>query len=107
MKTEINKDRQFLIDRLGYFRNKANMSARELSNRMGHSDGYIAKFEMGGINMPTEVLLDALKVLNVSPEEFFCKKPETFNETKELIEKYNQLSSQKRHFVKKLLSILK
>ena len=37
MKTSISKERKIFIERLGYFRTKANLSARELSLRMGKS----------------------------------------------------------------------
>ena len=45
----IAPERQFLINRLGYLRNRAGLSARELSGRMDKSDAYIAKFENGKI----------------------------------------------------------
>lgn len=80
---KISKDRKFLIDRLGYFRNKERLSARELSQRLGFSIAYIAKFENGDFNMPTEVLLKAIEICKTTPEEFFS---ENINEYKELKE---------------------
>lgn len=107
MKKEISQDRKFLIERLSYFRTKKKMSARELSNTLGFSDGYIAKFEMGQLNMPSEVLLDALNVLQVSPSKFFSKNPETFDENNELLKQINSLSEENIQFVKSLIAKLK
>lgn len=107
MKKEISQDRKFLIERLSYFRAKKKMSARELSNTMGFSDGYIAKFEMGQINMPSEVLLDALHILEVSPSKFFSKNPEQYDINNELLNQINSLSDENVEFVKSLIAKLK
>ena len=55
MKKNITSKRQFLIDRLGYLRNRANLSARELSQRIDKSIAYMAKFDNGDFSIPTEV----------------------------------------------------
>ena len=47
MKKDITSKRQFLIDRLGYLRARANLSARELSQRIDKSIAYMAKFDNG------------------------------------------------------------
>lgn len=107
MEKGINEYRQFLIARLGYFRNKSKLSARELSQRLGFSPSYIAKFEMGVLNMPSEVLLDAMKVLNVSPEKFFSKNPDRFDENNEIMECFNSMSDRNKQIVKSLIKELK
>ena len=71
MKINVTPKRKFLINRLGYIRNRANLSARELSQRLGFSIAYIAKFDNGDFNIPSEVLLDAIDVCDSTPEEFF------------------------------------
>ncbi len=106
MKKDINDDRKFLIQRLGYFRNQANMSARELSGRLGCSEGYIGKYELGLINMPSEVLLDVMKILNVSPEKFFSKNPEKFDEHKDLIDSFERLSEENKKLAKAIIKAL-
>lgn len=71
MNKNLEERRQFLINRLGYIRNKTHLSARELSLRMGLSPAYIAKFENGDFNIPTEALFDAIDVCGSTPAEFF------------------------------------
>lgn len=107
MKEQINEYRKFLIDRIGYFRVKAGLSARDLSLRIGKSNAYIAKFEQGQINMPSELLLDALKVLNVSPDEFFSLDPKTYHENKDLLVKINSLTVEGKELIVRLIERMK
>lgn len=107
MKIAINESRKFLINRLGYFRNKAKLSARELSLRLGLSSTYISKFEAGQINIPSQILMDAIEVCGISPEEFFCENIETYFEVKEIIAKYKKLSPESRALLSQLLNHMK
>ncbi len=107
MKKEVDENRKFFVERLGYFRNKSGLSARELSLRMGMSAGYIAKFEMYGINMPSEVLMEALNVLEVSPEQFFSKNPENYEDISEVIKLYNRISSENKQVIKCVMKGMK
>ncbi len=102
-----NEYRKFFVERLSYFRVQSKLSGRELSNRMGKSDGYIAKFEMGGVNMPSETLMDAMTILSVPPEKFFCKYPEKFEEEAELLEKWRALSDENKKFFMTILEKLR
>ena len=102
-----NDYRKYLVERLSYFRVQSKLSGRELSNRMGKSDGYIAKFEMGGVNMPTETLMDAITIMNVSPEKFFSENPERYDEEIEFLKKWRGLSDENKKFVSTLLDKLR
>ena len=57
-----------LIQRIGYFRNKANLSARELSLRIGKHEGYINKLESKDFNLPTTMLLEIIETLEITPK---------------------------------------
>lgn len=107
MQKNINPDRQYLINRLGYFRNKAKLSARELSGRLGFSIAYIAKFENGDFNLPSEVLLDIIKILNTTPAEFFSINPETYLQEREFISKFNSLNNDDKQTIVSLIDKLK
>lgn len=107
MKKNITQDRQFLINRLGYIRNRANLSARELSQRLGFSIAYIAKFENGDFSIPAEVILDAIKICNSSPAEFFSEDISKFKDTKEVIDLYEKLSEESKRTIKDLIYKLK
>ena len=107
MKKNITPQRQILIDRLGYIRNRAKLSARELSQRLGFSIAYIAKFDNGDFNIPSEVLLDAIENCESTPEEFFHREIGKYKEHKEILDKYESLSDESKRTILDLLDKLK
>ena len=107
MKNNITQRRQFLINRLGYIRNRAKLSARELSQRLGFSIAYIAKFENGDFNIPSEVLLDAIEICGSTPQEFFCEDISKYEEHKDLLKNYEKLTQEGKDTIKDLMSKLK
>ncbi len=78
-----------ILARIGYIRNKANLSAREVSQRMGMSPQYVAQIESGRIVLKVEKLLQILKICEFPIERFFSSNIEDYNidiELKNLIE---------------------
>lgn len=62
-----------ILSRVGYVRNSANLSARELSGRMGMSPQYVAQLESGRIVLTVEKLLQILEICNFPIERFFSQ----------------------------------
>ena len=78
-----------ILSRIGYVRNKANLSAREVSLRMGMSPQYVAQLESGRIVLTVEKLLQILEVCEFPIERFFSSNIADYdvdNELKSLIE---------------------
>lgn len=100
----VTPKRKFLINRLGYLRLRANISARELSQRLGKSIAYIAKFDNGDFSIPAEVLFDAIEICEGSIEEFFWEDITKYKEQKNLIEIFEKLSKENKIM---LLNIIK
>lgn len=78
-----------ILNRIGYVRNKANLSARELSFRMGMSSQYVAQLENGRIVLTVEKLLQILEICDFPVERFFSSNILDYNidnELKKLIE---------------------
>ena len=78
-----------ILSRVGYVRNTANLSAREVSLRMGMSPQYVAQLESGRIVLTVEKLLQILEICEFSIERFFSANIadyHTDNELKALIE---------------------
>ena len=73
-----------ILSRIGYVRNKANLSAREVSLRIGMSPQYVAQLESGRIVLTVEKLLQILEVCNFPIERFFCANIEDYNIDNEL-----------------------
>ena len=75
-----------LVSRIGYFRNKANLSARELSLRIGKSGTYINKMECKDFTLSVPVLFDIIEALNVSCAEFFSDNYSNYQQDKEILD---------------------
>lgn len=78
-----------ILSRIGYVRNKANLSAREVSQRMGMSPQYVAQIESGRIVLTVEKLLQILEICEFPIERFFSSNIADYkvdNELKSLIE---------------------
>ena len=78
-----------ILSRIGYVRNKANLSAREVSQRMGMSPQYVAQLESGRIVLTVEKLLQVLEICEFPIDRFFSSNIADYkidNELKSLIE---------------------
>ncbi len=73
-----------ILSRIGYVRNKANLSAREVSLRMGMSPQYVAQLESGRIVLTIEKLLQILEICEFSIERFFSPNIADYNVDQEL-----------------------
>ncbi len=73
-----------VLSRIGYVRNKANLSAREVSLRMGMSPQYVAQLERGRIVLTVEKLLQILEICEFPIERFFSSNIVDYNVDNEL-----------------------
>lgn len=92
-----------ILSRVGYVRNQANLSARELSGRMGMSPQYVAQIESGRIVLTVEKLLQILEICNFPIERFFSQDIMNYNTDKELESIINNLSTDKKTNLLKFL----
>ena len=95
-----------IIIRISHFRNQSNLSASELSSKIGKHSGYISKLESYDFNLPVNMLLKILEVLNVSEEEFFCIGTQYNSQSKLFFEKFNNLSDANKQTVLDLIDKL-
>ena len=73
-----------VLSRIGYVRNKANLSAREVSLRIGMSPQYVAQLESGRIVLTVEKLLQILEICEFPIERFFSSNIADYNIDNEL-----------------------
>ena len=93
-----------IIERIGYFRNKANLSQKALSIDIDMNIGYINRLESKKDFLPSvEVLLNIIKACGITEEEFFYHDIENYSEDKEILEKLKSLPADKREALLKLL----
>ena len=94
-----------ILSRIGYVRNKANLSAREVSLRMGMSAQYVAQVESGRIVLTVEKLLQILEICDFSVERFFSPNIIDYNVDNELKDLIESLPTNKKkniiEFIKK------
>ncbi len=89
-------DLKELTLRIGYFRTRKNLSARELSLRLGKSPTYINQIECGNFNISVPVLLDIIEVLDITCAEFFADNYAEYRQDKEIIEILNKLPAERK-----------
>lgn len=94
-----------ILSRIGYVRNKANLSAREVSLRMGMSAQYVAQVESGRIVLTVEKLLQILEICDFSVERFFSPNIVDYNVDNQLKSLIEALPTDKKksliEFIKK------
>ena len=89
-----------ILSRIGYVRNQANLSAREVSLRMGMSPQYVAQLESGRIVLTVKKLLMILEICEFPIERFFSPNIEDYNIDNELTSFIQSLpTSKKEHFI--------
>lgn len=88
-----------ILSRIGYVRNRANLSAREVSLRMGMSAQYVAQLESGRIVLTVEKLLDILKICDFPVERFFSADINDYELDKELYTLINALPADKKEHI--------
>lgn len=92
-----------IIFRIGYFRNKANLSARALSLSIGKNSAYITKLEAGEYEPSMSVILDIIDACGTTPEEFFYEDLTSYKTDKQSLEIIKKLSEHKKQALNELL----
>ena len=91
-------DNNELINRIGYIRNRANLSARKLSMEIG--------LETSKSFAPTfETLMDILDVCNTTTEEFFYYNIPAYKQDKEILNLLETASPEKKNAIITLLKL--
>ena len=92
-----------IIQRIEYFRNKRNLSARELSLSVGKNDSYITQLIKTEFNLSTKMLMEIISALDVSEEEFFAKNYRTYYIDRELYDAIIKLPEDKKYSLSNFL----
>ena len=99
-------DKNFIKERIRYYRFKANKSARNLSLELGMSSEYINQIETGRLTPSLDFLLVFCENLNISMSEFFNEDFKYPIEDKTIIDKLNMLSKENIDLVLNLIDAL-
>ena len=86
-----------LIERIGYIRIRANLSARKLSLMIGKNAGYIHMLEQNKNFAPTfETLTAILEAWNTTTEEFFYYDIEEYKKDSQIIELLKKVKDEEK-----------
>ena len=96
-----------IINRIGYFRVKNNLSLRELSIRLGYNPQFMKTIENKSIELKLRTLLDFCNVIDISVLEFFYLGTHYNKDDKDVLELYNNLSIENKEIIIKLMKKLK
>lgn len=97
-------DRKEIINRISYFRTKANLSQRALSLDIYMNESYINKLESSKDCMPSlDTLLKIIERCGTTPEEFFYEDLQHYKRNKEFLAKIQGVPDDKIDAILKLL----
>ena len=98
-------DKRDLIFKLGTIRREKNLTARKLSIEIGMNEGYMNRLEGSCEFLPSmETFFEILEACDYTAEKFFYHDPKSFESDMELLEKFKNLSDEKKQA---LLTLLK
>lgn len=86
-----------LVQRIGYFRNKINLSARELSLRIGKSETYINQVECRNFTVSLPVLFEIIEALEITCAKFFSDNYAAYKQDKEILDVLNALPAERKN----------
>lgn len=97
-------DKKDIIIRIGQIRQRANLSARDLSLKIGKNSAYISRLESKDSFEPSvSVLLDIISVCGSTESEFFYYDIQQYQKDKEIIELLKTASPIKKDSIINLL----
>lgn len=101
-------DIQEISNRILYFRNSKNISARELSLSIGKNANYINQLESLAFIIPADTLLVIIDNLGITPAEFFAEDYKNYKTKKSILNLLEDIANNiSQDKITELLSSLK
>jgi len=95
-----------IIDRIGFYRNKSNLSLRETSMRLGYNPQFMKTIENKSIELKVRTLLDFCDIVDISIEDFFNVNQYSKQDLM-LLEKFNKLEEKEKEMLLYIIDRLK
>lgn len=96
-----------VISRIGYFRTKANLSMREASLQLGYNPQFMSTIENKTIELKVKTLLDFCELINITPQDFFYMGEQFNKEDKNVLDLFNNLTTENKQIILNLMKKLK
>ena len=87
-----------VLTRIGYFRNRANLSARETSFRLDRGELYLTRIENKQVELKVSTLLQLLDIFGITAQDFFYLGDNYNEQDKNILELFNNLSEDNKQF---------
>jgi transcriptional regulator with XRE-family HTH domain len=94
-----NVDYDEILKRIRYFRNVRSLTAKDVSIRLGKNQDYLTKIENNIIDLKVSVLLELIKMFDISVMDFFYLGERFNREDKNLLSLYGGLWKEDKRFV--------
>ena len=107
MDKDIEKEYKDIIFKIGYYRNKKNLSARETSLELGFSDSFINRIEREVVELKVSTLLKFFQLVEITPFEFFYPDAENYKQDKEIFDIIKSLTPENKATILDLANKLK
>lgn len=98
--------KDFLANKLSYFRSRKNVSAREMSLAIGQSDNYINSIENKRVTPSIQMLYIICEYLEISVEEFLRETRSKESYLKEINKELSDLESEQLEYILGMLKNL-
>ncbi|MCB5953972.1 helix-turn-helix domain-containing protein [Enterococcus sp. CWB-B31] len=98
--------KDFLANKLSYFRSRKNVSAREMSLAIGQSDNYINSIENKRVTPSIQMLYIICEYLEISVEEFLRETRSKEFYLKEINKELSDLESEQLEYILGMLKNL-
>ncbi len=96
-----------IIDRIGFFRTRANLSSRELSLKLGYNAQFIKSIETKKVELKIRTLIEICEELNISLYEFFYLGKQYNEESEKLLNMFGKLSAENKNLIMELMERLR
>lgn len=96
-----------ILNRMGYFMNKANLSARATSLKLGYSEQFMKRIFNKSVELKVSTLLEFLDLVDISVQDFFYLGDKYNKEDKYVLDLFNNLSANGKETIIKLLKQMK
>ncbi len=92
---------------MGYFMNRANLSARQTSFRLGFSEQFMKRIFNKTVELKVNTFLEFLDLVEITPQDFFYLGKEFSEEDKNMLDMFNKLSKEGKAAIVSIMKQIK
>ncbi len=96
-----------VINRIGYFLNRYNLSARSASLKLGYSEQFMKRILNKSVELKVSTLLEILDLVEITPQDFFYLGKQYNKDDKNMLDIFNSLSADSKKTIVELAKRLK